>query len=221
MFDFLSTNDYLYMAMIVVIVLIVSRVVKVLVVQDFYRSWGHLIRPFMIVVALVGIYVVYGKTRRVWDNLAYINNYEPGDEMDSWGLADKFSNKAEESEQKYAELMAYRAAWPVALIQPFVDTTSFEVKIKGDSVKFLVERIVKTTYNDTAGWQEQVDYTSELDALLNIDSLYLEVSKLNRNVLLLDSVYSMKIQTWLVTDSLRVRFIQDNKVGAKPESVLN
>lgn len=213
MFDFLSALDYLYIGLIVIGALVMTRLVKVLVVQDFYRSWVHLIKPSLAVVLLVLVYVSvtygYSKTKRVWDNLAYINSYHPGDSLMAWALSDKVSTTADQSDQNFQKLMELRKAWPVALIGTFEDTTTVSVRLKDVNANPMVLQRIVDTYWDKQDsvWQDSVRYIADLQAFHIIDSAKDEIARLNQSVLMLDSVYSMKIKTWLVTDSLRVQFV--------------
>ncbi len=213
----LSIVDYAILIGVIVLVIISIRMVKVLVVQDFYRSWEHLIRPALMVLLIVSIFYGYNKTKRVWDNLAYINNYQPGSTKKAWALSDKFSTKSDQSKLYFQQLMAHRKAWPVALIEPYQDTTTVTIHLN-DNDDPLILKSITNTYWKEGNWSDTTQFVASLEAFEIIDSLYDEIGKLNRNVLLLDSVYSMKIKTWLVTDSLRVQFIEGNEVMDSPES---
>lgn len=210
--EFLTVWDAILSAAAVLVIFILYRVVQRVIQTDMYLNWVHLIKPALVIISVLVLVVSVRKTERIWNNLAYINNYPVRTLMLDWPTV----NTPDTSQTRAMDIyLEQRKAWPVALVgQPRV-ADSIPINISGLSPNDFQATLIQ---KDTVYW-DAVDDTlyrkpsrkMSFDSLANFTyALDTQLLQLQDSVLFKNSPYMLKIDTWIVSDSISVR------LGDKP-----
>ncbi|MEO9964782.1 MAG: hypothetical protein ABJF11_03270 [Reichenbachiella sp.] len=211
MLDFLTAWDVIISIVVVLIIFALFRGIQILKTKDVYLEWEHLIKPGLVVTLVLLLIIGVRYTERIWYNLAYINDYEVRTLMLDWPEV----NTPDTSQARALSLyLEQRKTWPVSLIGNPRNTDSIPIiinGIKGDTIASFIRK-------DTVYWDAKDDTLIRTTKhTLNFDTLNFLLASVNEQNQLLsdslllykDSLYTMKIDTWVVSDTLRVQLLED------------
>lgn len=211
MLDSLTDRDVIIAVVTILLSFVLYRGAQFIKTQDKYLSWAHIINPGLVVISLIVVMVFISRTERMWYNLVAINEFKVDNPTISWGKSLRNDSIETSFIEKYQD---DRADWPIGMLTDPKDTSQrfmlLAPNVKDSFASFKHYENIYWSQADSSIVQEDVRVVN-LSALKLIDSLQLKIQELNQNVLLMDSLYSMKIDTWLVSDSLRVKFMSEKE----------